>query len=284
MTPKVKASAGKGRPKPGSGIAAAVQQMPTATLLLITVTLLCIFGLVMVGSASSVISISLYGTPWAILVREAMWMAVGGLVLFLAIRFDYRKLRRWSPLLLLVTFGLLCVVLVPGLGLHVEGSSRWIGVGQLRIQPSEVMKLTLTIFAADFIARRLDAGSADRRIMGPLLMVTAAAGVLILAQPDMGTAIVIGCIALTMLFVSGVSLGPVLKLLGVVVAIGLVVAVASAVVPRPVGPRQRLGVPGGAVVDRLGLGTPARLRARRWATEVGLPAQRPHRLHFFGHR
>jgi cell division protein FtsW len=227
MTPKVKASAGQGRPKPGSGIAAAVQQMPTATLLLITVTLLCIFGLVMVGSASSVISISLYGTPWAILVREAMWMAVGGLVLFLAIRFDYRKLRRWSPLLLLLTFGLLCVVLVPGLGLHVEGSSRWIGVGQLRIQPSELMKLALTIFAADFIARRLDAGSADRRIMGPLLMVTAAAGVLILAQPDMGTAIVIGCIALTMLFVSGVSLGPVLKLLGVVVAIGLVVAVAS---------------------------------------------------------
>jgi cell division protein FtsW len=227
MTSKAKASAGKGRPMPGSGIAAAVQQMPTATLLLITVTLLCIFGLVMVGSASSVISISLYGTPWAILVREAIWMAVGGLVLLFTIRFDYRKLRRWSPLLLLVTFGLLCVVLVPGLGLHVEGSSRWIGVGQLRIQPSELMKLALTIFAADFIARRLDAGSADRRIMGPLLLVTAAAGVLILAQPDMGTAIVIGCIALTMLFVSGVSLGPVFKLLGVVIALGLIVAIAS---------------------------------------------------------
>ena len=104
MTSKAKASAGKGRPMPGSGIAAAVQQMPTATLLLITVTLLCIFGLVMVGSASSVISISLYGTPWAILVREAIWMAVGGLVLLFTIRFDYRKLRRWSPLLLLVTY------------------------------------------------------------------------------------------------------------------------------------------------------------------------------------
>jgi cell division protein FtsW len=210
-----------------SGFIATVQQLPTATLLLIIVSLLCLFGLVMVGSASSVVSISLYGTPWAILIREAMWMAIGTLALFLAIKFDYRKLRRWSPLLLLVTFGLLCVVLVPGLGLHVEGSSRWIGFGQLRLQPSELMKLTLTIFAADFIAHRLDEGSPDRRIMGPLLLVTGAAGLLILAQPDMGTAMVVGCIALTMLFVSGVSIGPVLKLLAVVVGLALVVAVAS---------------------------------------------------------
>jgi cell division protein FtsW len=210
-----------------SGALAAVQQLPTATALMITVSLLCIIGLVMVGSASSVISISLYGTPWAILVREAIWMTVGVVVLFVTIRFDYRKLRRMSPLLMLVTFGLLFVVLVPGIGLHAEGSSRWIGFGQLQLQPSELMKLALTIFAADFIARRLDEGSPDRRIMGPLLLVTGAAGVLILAQPDMGTAMVIGCIALTMLFVSGVSIGPVIKLLAVVAGIGLVVAVAS---------------------------------------------------------
>jgi cell division protein FtsW len=210
-----------------SGFIATVQQLPTATLLLIIVSLLCLFGLVMVGSASSVVSISLYGTPWAILIREAMWMAIGTLALFLAIKFDYRKLRRWSPLLLLVTFGLLCVVLVPGLGLHVEGSSRWIGFGQLRLQPSELMKLTLTIFAADFIAHRLDEGSPDRRIMGPLLLVTGAAGLLILAQPDMGTAMVVGCIALTMLFVSGVSIGPVIKLLAAVMGVALIVAIAS---------------------------------------------------------
>jgi cell division protein FtsW len=210
-----------------TGFMASVQQLPTASLLLVTVSLLCIFGLVMVGSASSVISISLYGTPWAILVREAMWMGVGALALFFAIKFDYRKLRRLSPLLLVITFGLLCVVLVPGLGVHVEGSSRWIGFGQIRLQPSELMKLTLTIFAADFIARRLDEDSTDRRIMGPLLLVTAAAGVLILAQPDMGTALVVGCIALTMLFVSGVRIGPVLKVLAVLVGLALIVAIAS---------------------------------------------------------
>jgi cell division protein FtsW len=87
--------------------------------------------------------------------------------------------------------------------------------------------LSLTIFAADFIARRLDEGSADRRIMGPLLLVTASAMLLILAQPDMGTAVVVGCIALTMLFVSGVRIGPVLKLLAFLLGAAVIVAVAS---------------------------------------------------------
>src|SRR6202020_2540419 len=147
---------------------------------LVDVVLLCLIGLVMVGSASSVISIATYGSPYAILIREAMWMAIGGIALWLAIRFDYHKLRRISPILLVVTFGLLLVVLVPGLGVHVQGSSRWVGFGQLRLQPSELMKLALTIFAADFITRRLDQDSTDRRIIGPLLMVPGAACLLML--------------------------------------------------------------------------------------------------------
>ena len=169
------------------------RRVSVSTLLLLDVALLCLIGLVMVGSASSVISIATYGTPWAILIREAMWMAIGAVALWLAVRFDYRKLRRFSPLLLLVTFGLLFVVLVPGLGVHAMGSSRWVGFGQFRLQPSELMKLALTLFAADFITRRLDEDAADRRIIGPLLIVTGFACVLILAQPDMGTAMVLGC-------------------------------------------------------------------------------------------
>ena len=149
------------------------------------------------------------------------------IALWAAIRFDYRKLRRFSPLILLVTFGLLFVVLVPGLGVAAMGSSRWVGFGQFRLQPSELMKLALTLFAADFITRRLDEDAADRRIIGPLLIVTGFACVLILAQPDMGTAMVLGVIALALLFVSGVRLGPVMKVLAVLVGLALIVAVAS---------------------------------------------------------
>jgi cell division protein FtsW len=181
----------------------------------------------MVGSASSVVSIATYGSPWAILIRESMWMAIGLVVLWLALRVDYRALRRVSPLLVLVTFGLLFVVLVPGLGVHAMGSSRWVGFGQFRLQPSELMKLALTLFAADFIARRLDEDATDRRIIGPLLLVTGFACVLILAQPDMGTAMVLVFIALALLFVSGVRLGPVMKVVAALVGLGLIVAVAS---------------------------------------------------------
>jgi len=202
-------------------------QLPVSTVLLVVVALLCVIGLVMVGSASSVVSISTYGSPWAIFIREAMWMAVGVAALGLALRFDYRKLRNLSPALLLVSFGLLFVVLVPGLGMHVQGSSRWVGFGQFRLQPSELMKLALALFAAHFITRRLDEDASDRRIIGPLLMVTGGACVLILAQPDMGTAMVLGCIALALLFVSGVRLGPVMKVMAALVALAVIVAVAS---------------------------------------------------------
>jgi cell division protein FtsW len=224
------AAGSSARPRRASvddGFSVAGRAVPASTLLLVVVGLLCVIGLVMVGSASSVISISTYGSPWAILIREAMWMAIGVVALVVAVRIDFRRLRRLTPLLLLVTFGLLLVVLMPGIGLHAEGSSRWVGFGQFRLQPSELMKLALTLFAADFITRRLDEDATDRRIMGPLLLVTGGACVLILAQPDMGTAMVLGCIALAMLFVSGVRLGPVMKVMATLITLALIVAIAS---------------------------------------------------------
>jgi cell division protein FtsW len=210
-----------------SGLAATVTELPTGTVLAVIVALLCVIGLVMVGSASSVVSISLYGTPWAILLRECLWMGVGVVAFGVSVRFDHRKLRRLAPLLLIATFVLLLVVLVPGLGVHVQGSSRWVGFGQFRLQPSELMKLALTVFAADLITRRLDEGAPDRRIIGPLLLVSACAGLLIVVQPDLGTAMVLGCVALTMLFVSGVRLGPVMKILAGLIGLALIVAIAS---------------------------------------------------------
>ncbi len=216
-----------GADRAGHEFRVAGRTVPSSTLLLVVVGLLCVIGLVMVGSASSVISIATYGTPWAILIREVMWMAIGVVVLGLAVRVDYRRLRRWSPVLLVVTFGLLVVVLVPGLGVHAEGSSRWIGFGQFRLQPSELMKLALAFFAADFITRRLDEDAADRRVIGPLLLVSGSACVLILAQPDMGTAMVLVCMVLALLFVSGVRLGPVMKVMAALAALALIVAVAS---------------------------------------------------------
>jgi cell division protein FtsW len=103
------------------------------------------------------------------------------------------------------------VVLLPGIGVTAGGSSRWIGFGQFRLQPSELMKLALVVFGADLIVRRQERGGSHRTIIGPLLLVAMASCGLILLQPDMGTALVVGSITVALLFASGVSMRPIMK-------------------------------------------------------------------------
>jgi cell division protein FtsW len=213
------------RPTSPAGWVQRTRTLPTASILLALMTLLCVVGLVMVGSASEVISIQTYGSPWAISLREVIWMVIGVIALVFSCRFDYRKWRRLRLVLLAVTFALLLAVLVPGIGVHSGGSSRWVGLGELRIQPSELMKLALAVFGADLVVRREEMKGGARMVIGPLLLVAAAAAGLVVLQPDMGTALVLGCITFALIFASGVRMGPILKLLGVVSALALVVGI-----------------------------------------------------------
>ncbi len=203
-----------------------LRQVPTARAISLLVGVLCVLGLVMVGSASPVISLSLYGSPWAILVRQVMWLGIGTAVLLLVARFDYRKWRAFRLPLLVVTIGLLVAVLMPHLGVTSGGSSRWIGFGQLTLQPSELMKLAMAVFAADLLARRVDRLAEPRKVIAPVLVVLGFSALLILKQPDMGTALVLGSIALAILFMGGVPMRPILKVLaasaGLALVIGLV--------------------------------------------------------------
>ena len=215
-------------------LALAVRRLPTATVLLVLVGTLCVAGTVMVGSASEVVSIETYGSPWSILIRQCLWVVLGTGGLVVASRVDYRRWRRFGGLLLAGTFFLLLAVLVPGLGTHTAGSTRWLGFGSFMVQPSELAKLAIALFGADLVVRRQEDGSPYRRIVGPLLLVTGAAALLILAQPDMGTAAVVGCIALALLFASGVPMRPIVK---TVVVVGMVGFVGALVEPYR---RQRL--------------------------------------------
>ena len=178
----------------------------------------------MVGSASEVISISTYGTPWAIFIREAIWMVVGVVALVMASRFDYRKWRRLRLVLLVATFVLLLAVLVPGVGVHSGGSSRWIGFGQLRIQPSELMKLALAVFGADLIARREDAGGehAHHR-RAAALGHRGGRRVSSWSSPTWGPPSCLGCVTMALLFASGVPMAPIMKLLAALGVLALVV-------------------------------------------------------------
>ncbi|HXW31992.1 MAG TPA: putative lipid II flippase FtsW [Acidimicrobiales bacterium] len=195
---------------------------PSTRLLLIwVVAILCACGVVMVLCASAYTSLVEYGSVWTVFERQLLWMTVGAVAFYGASRVPYDRWRRIRVPLLVGTFVLLLAVLVPSVGVNVGGSSRWIGVGLLRIQPSELMKLALCIFAADLLTRRADRMDQARRVVGPLLLLLAGAALLVLAQPDMGTAIVLVCITFGLLFAGGVPLRPVLKALAVFAVAGL---------------------------------------------------------------
>ena len=209
----------------------AVTGLPLPTRLVALVAVLCVFGLVMVGSASPVISTSLYGSPWSILLRQVVWLVVGVVALAVTSRVDYHVWRRVRVPLLVGTMALLVAVLLPHLGVTSGGSSRWIGFGQLRIQPSELMKLALVVFVADLLTRRAEWVFSPRAVVAPVAIVLGISAVLVLKQPDMGTAMVLCCIAFGLLFLGGVRMKSLWRL-----AVGLVLA---AVVLAIVDPYRR---------------------------------------------
>jgi cell division protein FtsW len=211
-------------PAPGVGRRDLVS---TRTAVLGVVVSLCGIGLVMVLSASAYTSLQYYGSVWTIFERQLLWMGLGVIAFVGTIRIRYDKWRRLRIVLPLLTLGLLVAVLVPGIGIFAGGSSRWIGAGPMRIQPSELMKLAMAVFAADLLARRADRLDKPIAAVVPLLGLLAVSGLLVLKQPDMGTAMVLAFITFALLYAGGVPLRPVVKALGVTAAIGLIVGLAE---------------------------------------------------------
>ena len=115
--------------------------------LLGVITALNLLGLVMVLSASSVSALDTYGSSWYIAHAPGMWLVVGTVGLRRrACGVDYHRWRRWPCPRLAVTGVLLALVLVPGVGMNVNGASRWLGYGPFSLQPSELAKLTVLLF------------------------------------------------------------------------------------------------------------------------------------------
>ena len=198
----------------------------TFWLLLSLVAVLCLVGVVMVLSASSIASLSQYGTPWHFFIRQWMWLTCGTIGFFIALRVDHDRWRRPARLVMYVTVGLLFAVLVPGIGVRANGASRWIGTSTFQIQPSELAKLALVLFAADVLDRRT--GKRDWKYRtAPVIAMLGLLVMLVMAQPDMGTTMVLVCIAIGMLFTAGMPAKPMGMLLGGGALIGYVLAKAA---------------------------------------------------------
>jgi cell division protein FtsW len=165
-----------------------------------------LLGLVMVMSASSVVALDEYGSSWYFVSRQAAWAAVGTVALVVLAKLDYHRWRRYSGPFVLVALMLLAIVLPIGTG--TKGATRWIGVGPLTFQPSELAKLALLVWVADLLARRAAYMHNPRATLRPVIVVLAAMATLVMLEPNLGTTIVLAAIALTMCYVGGAALGP----------------------------------------------------------------------------
>ena len=196
-------------------------------VLLLLVAVLNLIGLVMILSASSVESLRQYGSPWYYFERQLLWLSLGLGAFGIAVNVDYRRWRHIGAVAVAGSLFLLLAVMVPGIGISVSGSSRWLGVGSWRLQPSELAKLALIIFAADLLDRRAERVRDWRYSMVPVVLVFGLMAGLVMLQPDMGTTMVLACAVLAVLYAAGAPLAPMAGILGMGAVLSLGMAVAA---------------------------------------------------------
>ncbi len=180
--------------------------------LFVTVFLLAGIGLAMSYSASAVYAYRVFGDSFYFLKRQLLWFSIGFIALLIFQEIDYRVYKKFTRLLLLCSFLLLAIVLIPGVGKSVKGSARWISLGGFSLQPSEFIKVFVVIYLVKIFSQERRENYVARLLV-PVL-ITAVIFVLILMQPDFGTAVDLLIVTVFILFVSGF---PLLYILGLFV-------------------------------------------------------------------
>ena len=196
-------------------------------VLLTIVLTLMLGGLVVLASASISISDRASGDPFFYVERQLIACVIGIAGAFICLLIPMKFWQDIGPLLLLAGFALLVVVLVPGVGYTVNGSTRWLRIGFLNLQVSEPARLCILLYVAGYLVRR---NKSLRESFGgflrPMLLLVLAS-VLLLAEPDFGAAIVLLATALAMLFVAGARLRDFFIFFGVAVIAMSALAISS---------------------------------------------------------
>ena len=184
------------------------------TLLLLSI------GLVMIYSASIAIAEAQFGADRAghYLVRHSIYLAVGLMLGFIAFQVPMQIWRKGVSYLFLISVSLLVLVLVPGIGHEVNGSQRWIPLLVVNLQPSEFMKFAMILYAADYVNRKAEDLSFLLKGFLPITIVLAIVGFLLLLEPDFGAFFVVTALAMSILFLGGVSLKIFIGLISILAA------------------------------------------------------------------
>lgn len=167
------------------------------------ILLLLLFGLVMLSSAGSVLGFQRFDDSNYFLKKQLLSLGVGLVAFIIAFRTDYHRWQRWAVPLFAVTVVLLLIVFLPGIGSFFLGARRWITLGPLTVQPSEIAKLTMVLYLATWFERRRGALHNLQTGLVPYLVTVGVVALLILAEPDLGTTVVLLLVALIMYFLAG---------------------------------------------------------------------------------
>ena len=192
--------------------------------ILLLTTILVMIGIVMIYSTSAIYARETYGDAGYFLKRHLVYLAIGVLLSLWVLSLDPQQIRRSIKPFLGLSLLFLLLVLVPGLGHRVSGASRWFRIGGLGVQPSEVAQLSVILYLSDVLTRKR--GQVENFLHGvlPPLLILGLTLILILMEPDLGTAVALGAVALLLFFIAGVRSRVLLPLLlsGVPLLIGLI--------------------------------------------------------------
>jgi len=192
---------------------------------------LLLLGLVMVYSASIAIAEGSRFTGYQshyFLLRHAVFLAVGIGLGLVAFQLPMARWQQLAPALFVAGVLLLVVVLIPGIGREVNGAQRWLSLGPINLQPSELMKMFAVLYAADYTVRKINVMHDLKQAFAPLFGAMVIVGILLLKEPDFGAFVVIISIAMGILFLGGLK-----ARLFVMLIVGLLFAFAVMIIVSP---------------------------------------------------
>lgn len=186
--------------------------------LILFVSILTAAGLVAIYDASVVAAFRDFGDKLYYFKNQLAWVTLGAFSLIFFSFFDYRKLLKMSPLLLITSIILLVLVLIPGIGTKIYGARRWINFGSFSFQPSEFAKLATILYSSSILVKLKDYHMKFTDLLVVLFLPIAVVAFLILLEPDMGTALIIVTVLLNLYFMGGAPIWHFLVTLPVLLA------------------------------------------------------------------